>query len=1132
LNERRTACVYRLSSRRGGSPRFAGALGLPFAQMGVFLAFAILASISGDCTVVLNEIMYNPPTGNEDEEYVELYNDSSETVEMGGWSIRGGIDYTFPSGATLNPAGYLVLAKSPEAFRRRYRSIVAPVLGGYDRRLGNEGEIVELLDSESRVVDRVAYMDGPPWPEEADGEGSSLELRHPRLDNEFAASWAPSRQRETPGARNSVFETNPTPILMPLDHFPAVPRSSDSIDIRFRAFDESAAPVVTLFVRKAVPPDEGPQEAFAQRLMADDGMHGDDGAGNGVFGVQVAPRAQDTILEFYAVARDSAGQKATAPVSAPQQNCLLQVDDTQYADEIPFYRVVMTPRDLFDLETRGNHVNNPLNCTFVEGDSVFYRCGIRYRGSTSRDVVPKSYRIEFPRDRLFNGFSEVNLNGYQVSSQAVGWDLFEAYGLPSPRRRLVSLLLNNGWPFLYLDIESIEKPFLDWGFHEDRGGNLYRGETSATLDYLGPNPGPYRPFYLKKTNIEEDDYSDIIDLCNLFSNAPDEEFVSGVLQRIDLRQWMRFFAIHNIANNHEGGIYLVTGDDYSLYRRPSDNRFAILAWDLDSLFPDYRMPVFSQGLPAIKRLIRHPQFVRLYYEAIEDALEGVFTEEAMGEIFARYRGILSNLDLLHFENIVKARREFLLERIPQDLTYQIVSGVVYEIPECGFHVVDDSAALLRGEANAAHTVAVRVNGDEAYWDPVGAEWEIPLPLSPGPNRISIQTVDENSRIAEEKIVTIVRGGLPIEVGGTLQANEVWSPSSGTYLVSEDLIVPSSLVLTIKPGTTLLLRKGKGVFVEGGLVAVGTPSSPVSFLPRECLSWGAIGVRSNASPVRFEDCEFVGSSTATILDCHLPATVSLWAATAEFDGCVFRNGGHAIEAASGSSLLYRNGLMAFTTEGIHAENSHATILDSTFTGTTGGDAVVFGRDASRPSAVRGCRFTGGVGSGIVARESSPSIERNRISGYGNEKGVSLEGVGRPILRGNVITDCGTGIAVSDGCNPAIDHNTLVGHRIGIHSYEKNPGKGGGAGSMTSTILWGNGETARFENDSTLEAVYSNFMTDPLPGVGNISLNPRFVDPTGGDYRLDKESPCLGAGQNGTDMGAIQTRAAERSLWRLR
>ena len=51
------------------------------------------------------------------------------------------------------------------------------------------------------------YDDASPWPTEPDGEGPTLELIDPDLDNSLAQSWAASMGHGTPGDVNSVTST-------------------------------------------------------------------------------------------------------------------------------------------------------------------------------------------------------------------------------------------------------------------------------------------------------------------------------------------------------------------------------------------------------------------------------------------------------------------------------------------------------------------------------------------------------------------------------------------------------------------------------------------------------------------------------------------------------------------------------------------------------------------------------------------------------------------------------------------------------------------------------------------------------------------------------------------------------------
>ncbi len=154
--------------------------------------------------IVITEIMYNPPTANQHEEYIELYNRTASSVVLYDyveglpWKFTSGIDYTFPDSpneVTLGPGEYLLLVKDPYDFALRYSGVPGGVqiLGPYDGKLNNDGEKLDLskpgdVDEFNNryyiLLERVNYSDGSHpqdcpgnvdlWPVEPDGFGASL----------------------------------------------------------------------------------------------------------------------------------------------------------------------------------------------------------------------------------------------------------------------------------------------------------------------------------------------------------------------------------------------------------------------------------------------------------------------------------------------------------------------------------------------------------------------------------------------------------------------------------------------------------------------------------------------------------------------------------------------------------------------------------------------------------------------------------------------------------------------------------------------------------------------------------------------------------------------------------------------
>ena len=145
-------------------------------------------------SVMLSEVHYNPSSeiqGEDEEfEFIELFNYQKEQVDLSGFEFTDGITFTFPQGSYIDPGEFILVASNP----LRYDHSGAQCFQVDRGRLDNAGEILTLCDSENRIIDQVHYDDHYPWPREPDGDGPSLELISPSLDNALASSWRASEQ--------------------------------------------------------------------------------------------------------------------------------------------------------------------------------------------------------------------------------------------------------------------------------------------------------------------------------------------------------------------------------------------------------------------------------------------------------------------------------------------------------------------------------------------------------------------------------------------------------------------------------------------------------------------------------------------------------------------------------------------------------------------------------------------------------------------------------------------------------------------------------------------------------------------------------------------------------------------------
>jgi hypothetical protein len=313
--------------------------------------------------VVINEIHYHPDNNKEAVEFIELYNPSAEPVDMSGWYFSG-ITYVFPAGTMIAADEYIVVCENPDALLTKFN---VTSLGAFEGKLDNEGEGIVLYDAEGETIDEVDYDSDFPWPIAANGEGASMELLNPSLDNDLAGSWRSSGYREnvyrpekafglpTPGSQNSVYTTNAPPQIRQVDHEPEQPSSNLPVIITAKVTDPDGVKQVTLKYQIVAPgsyipaylpvspisslisnpfqslpinPDFEDAANWNELTMVDDGTGQDAVAGDDVYTAVIPGQINRTLMRYRIVAEDESNELIRVPyVDDPSLNFAYYVYD-------------------------------------------------------------------------------------------------------------------------------------------------------------------------------------------------------------------------------------------------------------------------------------------------------------------------------------------------------------------------------------------------------------------------------------------------------------------------------------------------------------------------------------------------------------------------------------------------------------------------------------------------------------------------------------------------------------------------------------------------------------------------------------------------------------------------------------
>jgi len=299
--------------------------------------------------VVINEIHYHPAENTKPTEFIELYNADTGIADLGNWYFSDGITYVFPPGAQMDPGEYLVLAQDPSYILSEFG---VAAFGQYQGSLSNSGERVQLSDAQGQIVDEVDYGSDFPWPAAAGGEGASMELINPDLDNDLGGSWRSSGYQNvqypaqafglpTPGRVNSVLSYNVPPQVRQVDHVPQQPTSSDSVHITAKVTDPNGVASVALQYWVVPPGQYVPafsalpidqlkalttttpvfpanatyfnEATWTTTPMYDDGTHGDVLAGDSIYTVVLPAQPQRSLVRYRILVEDGLGHGVRVP---------------------------------------------------------------------------------------------------------------------------------------------------------------------------------------------------------------------------------------------------------------------------------------------------------------------------------------------------------------------------------------------------------------------------------------------------------------------------------------------------------------------------------------------------------------------------------------------------------------------------------------------------------------------------------------------------------------------------------------------------------------------------------------------------------------------------------------------------
>lgn len=622
----------------------------------------------------------------------------------------------------------------------------------------------------------------------------------------------------TPGARNSRFITNAPPAITGVQHSPVLPAASEPIVITARVQDPDRVTAVALNYRL------DPGVSYTTLAMNDNGTGGDAVAGDGIYGATIPGQVTGTLVAFYVQATDGFSPAATSffPSDAPARECLVRVGEIQPTGNFPVYRIWMTQATQNTWTSRNKLNNTPLDVTFVLGNSrVIYNTAALYAGSpyiapgyTGPASGRCGYSITTPEDDLFLGETDLVLDwpgghGGETSAmqEEMGYWIVDQLKLPFSHRYIIRLHVNGVTDDARQGVfEAVMQPsgsFIDEWSPNDTGGQFYKIDRAFEFNDAGglaADPQPrlqnytttggvkkrekYRWNFQPRSGSDFNDYTNIFALVDAVNSAAPEPYTSATFGLVDVEEWMRIFAAEHIIVNFDAYGHEIGKNMYAY--QPTQGKWQLFMFDLDWLMlaaatsgrTASTANLFLADDPTITRMYAYPPFVRAYWRAVQDAVNGPLLAANCNPVMdAKYQSLIANgiawCDGQALGNPSPVKQWFVDRR--NFLVNQLATVAAnFAVGSSTNFTATTNLVTLTGTAPISVTT-IMVNGQawQVTWTSV-TNWTLKLAAGTGTNQVNITGYDANGNLVgnTSNVVTVVYTNATPAAVGSLVFNEL------------------------------------------------------------------------------------------------------------------------------------------------------------------------------------------------------------------------------------------------------------------------------------------------------------------------------------------------------------------------
>ncbi|MBK8625320.1 MAG: CotH kinase family protein [Saprospiraceae bacterium] len=400
-------------------------------------------------------------------------------------------------------------------------------------------------------------------------------------------------------------------------------------------------------------------------------------------------------------------------------------------------RIYFSQSNYWALMTQNYNAKIDIPCQVKYKDAVLDSVGIRFKGQTSyfmNNTQKKSFNLSIDayKDQKIGGYKTLNLNNaWQDPSfmrEVLYYQLIRKH-TPAAKANFVRLYINDQDWGIYLNVQQLNKDFLEEWYESNNGINLRAdtpdgtassggggpggggaqwGDGTAAFNYLGTDTAQYQKYYtLKSNDSDANPWNELMEACKVLNN-------SGAALESEAP---KVFNIDNILWHLAAEIAFVDDDsyvykgkmDYYLYKDAETNRWQTYDYDGNSAIATNRVSWSAfyneakTNYPLLNKLLAVPAFRQRYLAHLRTILTDLFDETKVNAlidkndaliragVFADAKKATTNAaytsEISVLKNFIKNRKANLLANAEVKVVGPIINDTKYQVNGADFGVV-------------------------------------------------------------------------------------------------------------------------------------------------------------------------------------------------------------------------------------------------------------------------------------------------------------------------------------------------------------------------------------------------------------------------------------------------------------